>query len=83
MRYSFVAVRMNTLPAAIVTIIVSPMAREMPSTNDATMPDRAAGTTTREMDAIFSAAPPGYLHNFLFVASGSDVSALTPAGAAG
>ena len=34
-------------PAAIATIIVSPTAREMPSTKEATMPDSAAGTTTR------------------------------------
>ena len=34
-------------PAAMVTIIVSPMAREIASTNDATMPESAAGTTMR------------------------------------
>ena len=34
-------------PAAISTIIVSPTAREAPSTTAATMPDRAAGNTTR------------------------------------
>src|SRR6266540_4099767 len=34
-------------PTAISAIMVSPIAREIPSTNDATMPDRAAGTTTR------------------------------------
>src|ERR671910_3280976 len=33
-------------PAAMVTIMVSPTAREMPSTKEATMPERAAGTTT-------------------------------------
>jgi hypothetical protein len=29
--------------------------------------------------AIFSAAPAGYLHNFLFVAAGTDVSGLMAA----
>ena len=36
-----------TWPAAISTIIVSPIARETPSTTAATMPDSAAGKTTR------------------------------------
>ena len=40
----------------MVTIIVSPMAREMPSTNAATMPDTAAGTTTRVATCIFDEA---------------------------
>ena len=35
------------VPAASVTAMVSPMAREMASTMEATMPERAAGTTTR------------------------------------
>ena len=34
-------------PAAIATTIVSPMAREMPRTIAATIPEMAAGTTTR------------------------------------
>lgn len=34
-------------------------------------------------DAVFSAAPAGYLHNFLFVAAGTDVSALTASAALG
>ena len=34
------------LPLAIATIIVSPSAREIPSTKEAMMPDNAAGTTT-------------------------------------
>ena len=34
-------------PAATSTIIVSPIAREAPSTTDATIPDSAAGKTTR------------------------------------
>ena len=33
-------------PAAIVTAIVSPIAREIASRNDATIPDSSAGTTT-------------------------------------
>ena len=36
--------RFGVPPAAISTIIVSPTARETPSTNDATMPESAAGT---------------------------------------
>src|SRR5690625_7205601 len=31
----------------MITIIVSPMARDMPSTKEAMIPDNAAGTTTR------------------------------------
>ena len=34
-------------PAATSTIMVSPIGRETPSTIAATMPDRAAGKTTR------------------------------------
>ena len=37
----------GTWPAAIRTIIVSPTAREAPSTTAATMPESAAGKTTR------------------------------------
>ena len=40
-------VRLACQPAASSTIIVSPTAREMPSTNEATMPEIAAGKTTR------------------------------------
>src|SRR5690606_23485939 len=39
-------VRLAKPPDAIATIIVSPIALDKPSTNDATMPDSAAGTTT-------------------------------------
>ena len=43
-------------PAPIATIIVSPMAREMASTNEATMPEtarraRRSGSTTWNFDA--------------------------------
>ena len=41
------AVRFGCWPAATSTIIVSPIARETPSTIEATMPDSAAGKTTR------------------------------------
>ena len=34
-------------PAASATIIVSPMARDIARMNEATIPDSAAGTTTR------------------------------------
>ena len=37
----------GSCPTAMSTIIVSPTAREMPSTNEAMMPEIAAGTTTR------------------------------------
>ena len=40
------AVIRGVAPAAMVTSIVSPMARDMASMKEATMPDRAAGTTT-------------------------------------
>src|SRR5690606_18693297 len=40
-------VRFGVAPAASVTIIVSPMARESAKINDATIPESAAGTTTR------------------------------------
>ena len=40
-------VRRGVAPAASVTSIVSPMARENAKMNDATMPDSAAGTTMR------------------------------------
>ena len=39
-------VKFLELPLAIVTIIVSPIAREIPSTNEAIIPDNAAGITT-------------------------------------
>ena len=39
-------------PAARATIIVSPTARESPSTIAAAMPDRAAGNTTRSVVCI-------------------------------
>ncbi len=37
------------LPVTIMTAMVSPMARPMPSMTAVTMPERAAGTTTRQM----------------------------------
>src|SRR5690625_5030606 len=37
------------LPLAIVTIIVSPIAREIPRTKEAIIPDKAAGITTRKV----------------------------------
>ena len=40
-------VRRGVAPAASVTSIVSPMARENARMNDAMMPEKAAGTTTR------------------------------------
>ena len=43
-------------PAAISTIIVSPTAREIASTNEATMPDSAAGTTMLRRDDHFDGA---------------------------
>ena len=39
-------VKFFVLPLAIVTIIVSPIAREIPSTKEAMIPDKAAGMTT-------------------------------------
>src|SRR5690606_3568287 len=39
-------VKFLELPLAIVTIIVSPIAREIPRTNEAIIPDIAAGITT-------------------------------------
>ena len=45
-------------PAAIETIIVSPMARETPSSSAATMPETAAGTTTRRLVVRFRAPRP-------------------------
>ena len=37
------------LPVTIITAIVSPMARPMPSMTAVRMPERAAGTTTRQI----------------------------------
>ncbi len=39
--------RLGVEPAAISTTMVSPTARETPSTIEATIPERAAGKTTR------------------------------------
>ena len=47
-----------TCPEASSTIIVSPMARETPSTIAATMPDSAAGNTTRVETWNFEAPSP-------------------------
>ena len=40
-------------PEAMATTMVSPMAREMPRIRAATMPDTAAGSTTRTVAVIF------------------------------
>src|SRR5690625_900506 len=48
-------VKFFELPLAIVTIIVSPIAREMPSTNEAMIPDNAAGITTCFVTSSFVA----------------------------
>ena len=45
-------------PAAMATIIVSPMARETPSRSAAMMPDTAAGTTTRRLVVRLLAPSP-------------------------
>ena len=37
------------LPVTIITAIVSPIARPMPSMTAVRMPERAAGTTTRQI----------------------------------
>ncbi len=42
-------------PVTIMTAMVSPMARPMPSMTAVRMPDRAAGTTTRQMVCHFVA----------------------------
>ena len=47
-----------TPPAAIATIIVSPTAREKPTISAATMPETAAGTTTRRLVIRFRAPSP-------------------------
>ena len=52
-------VRLGVAPAAIVTNMVSPIARDMARMNDATMPDRAAGTTTLS-DTSNRVAPSAY-----------------------
>ena len=46
-------------PAAIATIIVSPMARETARMNAAVIPENAAGTTTRRLVCI-RVAPSAY-----------------------
>ena len=42
----------SAAPAASATIMVSPMARDMPSTTAAATPERAAGQTTRSVVCI-------------------------------
>ena len=49
-------VRVGVPPAAISTIMVSPIARLMPRTKAAMMPERPAGTTTR-VDISYLVAP--------------------------
>ena len=44
---SGLAVNLGVAPAAIVTSIVSPIAREIANIKEAIIPDKAAGTTTR------------------------------------
>ena len=53
------SVRRGVAPAAIVTSIVSPIARDSPSISAATMPESAAGVTTRVATSNF-VAPSAY-----------------------
>ena len=46
---------------AMTTTIVSPIARETPRISDATMPEMAAGNTTRKVVSIFGAETVGRL----------------------
>ena len=46
-------VRFGCWPIATSTIIVSPTAREIASTNEATIPETAAGTTIRVATCTF------------------------------
>jgi hypothetical protein len=46
-------VRVGCWPIAISTIIVSPTAREIARTNEATIPETAAGTTIRVATCTF------------------------------
>src|SRR5699024_2585739 len=51
-------VKFLELPLAMVTIIVSPIARDIPKTKEAIMPDKAAGITTRVVTSNFVAPNP-------------------------
>src|SRR5699024_8994256 len=66
------------LPLAIVTIIVSPMAREIANTIETIIPDKAAGITTRKVVSNFVApnanAPSRIAFGTAFIAS-SDIDA--------
>ncbi len=51
-------VRLEPAPAAMATIIVSPMAREIPTITAAAKPDVAAGTTMRrEVSSLVAPKP--------------------------
>jgi len=52
------SVRRGPEPAAMATIIVSPMARDMPTISAAPMPEAAAGTTMRRAVSSFVAPRP-------------------------
>ena len=47
-----------TAPAAMATTMVSPMARERPRMSEATIPEMAAGNTTRVTVVAFLAPRP-------------------------
>src|SRR5699024_7270123 len=51
-------VKFLELPLAMVTIIVSPIARDIPKTKEEIMPDKAAGITTRVVTSNFVATNP-------------------------
>ncbi len=53
------SVRLGVAPAAIVTIMVSPIARESARMNEARIPDSAAGTTVR-VETSSLVAPSAY-----------------------
>src|SRR5699024_10872416 len=67
------------LPLAIVTIIVSPIAREIANTIETIIPDKAAGITTRKVVSNFVApnasAPSRIAFGTAFIAS-SDIDAI-------
>src|SRR5699024_849467 len=72
-------VKFLVLPLAIVTIIVSPIAREIANTIETIIPDKAAGITTRKVvsnfDAPKASAPSRVAFGTAFIAS-SDIDAI-------
>ena len=54
---------LGVAPAAIVTIIVSPIALDKPKIIEAVIPDRAAGNTTLKETSYFL-APKAYAASF-------------------